>query len=156
MRSQRPRTSGEPMPRSDNALRNDLDGRTWVRASVHILADPKTLYLLWRDPQETPLELSKADEWTERWATQFKNKTLSRDEPGRRIVWESRGSALDTAGAVIFEECPGGRGNLVTVLQELRIGKIEKVWQVVRRNPKQAIVENLRQFKARAETRENR
>ena len=143
------------MPRSDNALRNDLDGRTWVRASAHILADPKTLYLLWRDPQETPLELSNADEWTARWAKHFKNKTLIRDEPGRRIVWESRGPALGTGGAVIFEECPGGRSTLVTVLQEFRMGKVEKIWQVVtRRNPKQAIVENLRQFKARAETGE--
>jgi hypothetical protein len=35
------------------------------------------------------------------------------------------------------------------------MGKVEKIWQVVtRRNPKQAIVENLRQFKARAETGE--
>jgi uncharacterized membrane protein len=144
------------MPRSNNPLRDDLDGRTWVRASAHILADPNTLYLLWRNPQETPLELSGADESAARWATQFKNKTLIRDEPGRRIVWESRGSALDTGGAVIFEECPGGRGTLVTVLQESRIGKVEKIWQVITgRHPKQAIVENLRNFKARAETVKN-
>jgi hypothetical protein len=34
-------------------------------------------------------------------------------------------------------------------------GKVENIWQVVTgRNPKQAIVENLRHFKVRAETGE--
>jgi uncharacterized membrane protein len=57
---------------------------------------------------------------------------------------------------VIFEEGPGGRGTLVTVLQEFRIGMVERIWQVITgRNPRQEILENLRHFKARAETREN-
>jgi hypothetical protein len=45
---------------------------------------------------------------------------------------------------------------LVAVLQEFRIGKVEKIWQVVTaRNPKEAIVENLTHFKAHAEAGEN-
>jgi len=144
------------MPRADNVRRENRDGRTWVRASAHILADPKTLYVLWKNTEKAPLELSGAEEQGAHWVTQFKNKTLLRDEPGRRIVWGSRGSSCDSAGGVIFEEGPGGPGTLVTVLQEFRIGKLEKIWQVVTgRNPKQAIVENLRHLKARAETGEN-
>jgi uncharacterized membrane protein len=85
-----------------------------------------------------------------------KDRTLLKDEPGRRIVWQSSGSAFDKGGGVIFEEGPSGRGTLVTVLQQFRIGKVEKIRRVVTgRNPKQTIVENLRNFKARAETGKN-
>jgi uncharacterized membrane protein len=85
-----------------------------------------------------------------------KDRTLLKDEPGRRIVWQSSSSAFHRTGGVIFEEGPGGRGTLVTVLLEFRIGKVEKIWQVVTgRNPKEAIIENLRHFKARAETGKN-
>jgi uncharacterized membrane protein len=56
---------------------------------------------------------------------------------------------------VIFEEAPGGRGTIVTVLQEFRMGKLTSAWEtLVGRNPKQAVIENLRHFKALAETGE--
>jgi uncharacterized membrane protein len=143
------------MPRAHNLRYENRDGRTWVRASAHILADPQTLYVLWRDTEKALLELSSVEEGTSR-RMQFKDKTFLKDEPGRRIVWQSDGSAFHSAGGVIFEEGPGGRGTLVTVLQEFRIGMVERIWQVITgRNPRQEILENLRHFKARAETREN-
>ena len=143
------------MPRAHNLRHENRDGRTWVRASAHILADPQTLYVLWRDTEKALLELSSVEEGTSR-RVQFNDKTFLKDEPGRRIVWQSDGSAFHSAGGVIFEEDPGGRGTLVTVLQEFRIGMVERIWQVITgRNPRQEILENLRHFKARAETREN-
>ena len=44
---------------------------------------------------------------------------------------------------------------MVTVLQEFRMGKLTSLWEtIVGRNPKQAVIENLRHFKALAETGE--
>ena len=44
---------------------------------------------------------------------------------------------------------------MVTVLQEFRMGKLASAWEtIVGRNPKQAVIENLRHFKALAETGE--
>ena len=77
------------------------------------------------------------------------------DEPGVRIAWRSIGGDSDNAGEVIFEDAPGGRGTTVTVLQEFRMGKLESAWEtLVGRNPKQAVIENLRHFKALAEAGE--
>ena len=140
------------MSKAHHSPSKDAGNGTWARASTHILADPERVYTLWRDH----LELSRTEERA-REAVQFKDdKILLKDEPGRRIVWQSSGSAFDKGGGVIFEEGPSGRGTLVTVLQQFRIGKVEKIRRVVTgRNPKQTIVENLRNFKARAETGEN-
>jgi uncharacterized membrane protein len=56
---------------------------------------------------------------------------------------------------VIFELAPGGHGSMVTVLQEFRMGKLASAWETfVGRNPKQAVIENLRHFKALIETGE--
>ena len=77
------------------------------------------------------------------------------DEPGKRIAWRSIGGDSSNAGEVIFDPAPGDRGTLVTVLQEFRIGKISNAWEtIVGRNPKQSVIENLRHFKAFAETGE--
>jgi uncharacterized membrane protein len=77
------------------------------------------------------------------------------DEPGRRIAWRSIGGESENAGEVIFEAAPGRRGTMVTVLQEFRTGKLANAWETfVGRNPKQAVIENLRHFKAFAETEE--
>ena len=69
---------------------------------------------------------------------------ILRDEPGRRIAWRSIGGESDNAGEVVFEPAPGGRGTMVTVLQEFRMGKLASAWEtLVGRNPKQAVIENL-------------
>ena len=144
------------MSKAHHSSSKDEGNETWARASTHILADPERVYSLWKDAQRSHLGFSRTEEQARR-AVQLKNeKILLKDEPGRRIVWKSSGSAFDKGGGVIFEEGPGGRGTLVTVLLQFRIGKVEKIWQVVTGcNSKQAIVEDLRQFKARAETGES-
>jgi uncharacterized membrane protein len=77
------------------------------------------------------------------------------DEPGRRIAWRSTGGDSDNSGEVIFEFAPGNRGTMVILLQEFRMGKLTSLWEsLVGRNPKQSVIENLRHFKALAETGE--
>ena len=50
---------------------------------------------------------------------------------------------------------PADRGTIVTVLQEFRQGKLATAAETIfSRNPKQAVIENLRHFKAFAETGE--
>ena len=44
---------------------------------------------------------------------------------------------------------------MVTVLQEFKLGKLASLWETLTgRNPKQGVIENLRHFKALAETGE--
>jgi uncharacterized membrane protein len=92
----------------------------------------------------------KGKDKTIEWDSEILN-----DEPGHRIAWRSIGGESDNAGEVVFEPSPGGRGTTVTVLQEFRMGKLASAWEtIVGRNPKQAVIENLRHFKALAETGE--
>jgi uncharacterized membrane protein len=143
------------------------DGRTWVRTSARIMAKPMVLYSMWRDAEKAPLwqeqivSVTPLDENRTHWVMRSKDKTIEwdaeimKDEPGRRIVWRSIGGDSDNAGEVVFENDPASRGSLVTVLQEFRMGKLDSLWQTITgRNPKQAVIENLRHFKALAEAGE--
>lgn len=156
----------------------DKDGKIWVRTSALIQGSAEDLYSLWRDIEAAPLwqeqieRVTRTGETTSHWVMRradddddgqdkHTDKTIEwdseilRDEPGRRIAWRSIGGESDNAGEVVFEPAPGGRGTMVTVLQEFRMGKLASAWEtLVGRNPKQAIVENLRHFKALAETGE--
>jgi uncharacterized membrane protein len=157
------------------------DGKVWVRTSVLIHADAEDLYSMWRDVEGAPLWQEQIEKvtltggTTSHWVMRTgdtnsedtsedkdtKDKTIEwdsevlMDEPGRRIAWRSIGGESDNAGEVVFEPAPGGRGTMVTVLQEFRMGKLSSLWEtIVGRNPKQAVIENLRHFKALAETGE--
>ena len=145
----------------------DKEGKIWVRTSARVEADAKDLYAIWRDVEAAPLwqeqitRVTKTGEATSHWVMQSGDKTIEwdsevlADEPGHRIAWRSIGGESDNAGEVIFEVAPGGRGTIVTVLQEFRMGKLASAWETfVGRNPKQAVIENLRHFKAFAETGE--
>lgn len=150
----------------------DKDGKIWVRTSSLIHVDAEDLYRMWRDVEAAPLwqeqieRVTRTGEMTSHWvmrpgAKDDKDNTVEwdsevlRDEPGRRIAWRSIGGESDNAGEVVFEPSPGGRGTMVTVLQEFRMGKLTSAWEtLVGRNPKQAVIENLRHFKALAETGE--
>lgn len=142
----------------------DKDGKLWVRASALIRASADDLYALWRDVESAPL-------WREhivsvrnvgvdlyRWTMRAGDDTVEwdsqilADEPGRRIAWRSVSGDMDEAGEVIFETAVGGRGAMVSVLQEYRMGKLESLWRTItERNPKQGVIESLRRFKALAE-----
>ena len=145
----------------------DKDGKIWVRTSATILADAETLYALWHDVESAPQwqeqmkEVVKTGPHTSHWVMLRGDKRIEwdaemiADEPGKRIAWRSTGGDLETAGEVIFEAAPTGRGTMVTVLQEFRIGKLASVWETLTgRNPKQGVIEDLRHFKALAETGE--
>lgn len=148
----------------------DKDGKMWVRTSALIHVDAEDLYGIWRNVEAAPLwqeqieKVIRTGPMTSHWVMRSgdsNEKTVEwdseilKDEPGRRIVWRSIGGESDNAGEVVFEPSPGGRATMVTVLQEFRMGKLASAWEtLVGRNPKQAVIENLRHFKALAETGE--
>lgn len=145
----------------------DKDGKLWIRTSALLQADARELYSMWRNVESAPAwqeqiaQVIVTGERTSHWVMKTGDKTMEwdseilADEPGKRIAWRSIGGESDNAGEVIFEEAPGGRGTMVTVLQEFRMGKLTSAWEtLVGRNPKQAVIENLRHFKALAETGE--
>lgn len=163
----------------------DKDGKIWVRTSALVQVDAQTLYQMWRNYEKAPLwqesiaQVTKTGDSTSHWVMRQgtsdlaegadernnagKKKTdtiewdseILADEPGRRIAWRSIGGESQNAGEVIFETAPGGRGTMVTVLQEFGVGKLANAWEsIVGRNPKQSVIENLRHFKALAETGE--
>jgi uncharacterized membrane protein len=145
----------------------DKDGKQWVRTSALVQADAHTLYTMWRDVESIPQWQDQIVSVTAKSATvshwvmktgenrvEWDSEVVA-DEPGKRIVWKSIDGELDNAGEVIFEEAPGGRGTMVTVLQEFRLGKLASAWATLTgRNPKQGVIEDLRHFKALAETGE--
>ena len=145
----------------------DKDGKIWVRTSALVQADAQKLYQMWRDIETAPTwqeqikRVSVTGERTSHWVMQADDNTIEwdseilADEPGKRIAWHSIGGESDNAGEVIFEPASGERGTLVTVLQEFRAGKMASLWETITgRNPKQSVIENLRHFKALAETGE--
>lgn len=145
----------------------DADGKIWVRTSALVRRSAQDLYTAWRDVESAPLwqeqieQVTTSSEKTSHWVMRSGDKKIEwdsevlADEPGKRIAWRSIGGESQNAGEVIFEPVPGNRGTLVTVLQEFRMGKMASAWEsIVGRNPKQAVIENLRHFKALMETGE--
>ena len=119
----------------------DKDGKLWVRTSALIQASPDGLYAMWRDVEAAPVwqeqitQVVATGERTSRWVMESGGTTIEwdsevlADEPGRRIAWRSTGGESDNAGEVIFEDAPGRRGTIVTVLQEFRMGKLASAWE---------------------------
>jgi uncharacterized membrane protein len=145
----------------------DKDGKIWIRTSALVNADPDRLYRMWREVEKAPLwqeqitQVIRTGDATSQWTMRSGDKVIVwdsqilADQPARRIVWRSIGGDSDNAGEVIFDLALGGRGTIVTVLQEFRMGKLASAWETLTgRNPKQAVIENLRHFKALAETGE--
>jgi uncharacterized membrane protein len=145
----------------------DRDGKIWARATALVQASPNELYTLWRDIESAPkwqemiTDVIQTGEKTSHWVMKAGSETIEwdseilADEPGRRIAWRSIGGDSNNAGEVVFEPAPGGRGTIVIVLQEFRQSKVKTAAETIfSRNPKQAVIENLRHFKAYAETGE--
>ena len=118
---------------------------------------------VWSAPlwQEQIVSVTRPGERSSHWVMQVKDERVEwdsqvlNDEPGRRIVWRSIDGNSDNAGEVIFERATAGRGTLVSVLQEFKMSKLASALETLTgRNPKQAVIENLRHFKALAETGE--
>jgi uncharacterized membrane protein len=172
-----PKAEALPEESGAAALRNghyapppkDGDGKTWVRTSVLIQAEAKELYEMWRDVEAAPewheriVEVRATGANTSHWVMRDEPGETSlewdfeilADEPKKRIAWRSLKGEPESAGEVIFEPAPGGRGTMVTVLEQFREGKLARTWEAITgRDPKQSVIENLRHFKALAETGE--
>jgi uncharacterized membrane protein len=145
----------------------DGDGKSWVRTTALVQSDPHTLYRLWSDLENAPrwqeqlVQVTQTGPRTSHWImragdnTYEWNSEILAAEPGRRLAWRTIDGDLPNAGEVVFEPAPGNRGTLVTLLQEFAIGKLKSAMATVgNRNPKQMATENLRHFKALAETGE--
>jgi uncharacterized membrane protein len=154
--------SGEYVPPPE-----DKDGRTWVRTTALVQADPQALYDLWSDIENAPqwqeqvVQVTRTSDRVSRWTMRVDDKTIEWNseilnaEPGRRMAWRTIDGDLHQAGEVIFEPAPGNRGTLVTVLMAFEIGKLKSALATIgNRNPKQTAIENLRHFKALAEAGE--
>ena len=123
---------------------------------------------MWRDVEAAPLWQEQISQrHKNRWQHHFalgdalrrqNHRVGFRDSRRRawpRIAWRSIGGESENAGEVIFEAAAAIAAHMVTVLQEFRMGKLASAWEtIVGRNPKQAVIENLRHFKALAETGE--
>jgi uncharacterized membrane protein len=124
---------------------------------------------MWRDVETAPawheriVEVRKTGANAYHWIMRDEpgDKTLEwdfeilADEPGKRITWRSLSGDPEGAGEVIFEPAPGNRGTMVTVLEQFRLGNWSRMWKTISgRDPKQSTIENLRHFKALAETGE--
>jgi uncharacterized membrane protein len=145
----------------------DKDGKQWARTTALVQGSPQELYNLWRATEKAPLWQEQIDEVvitgekTSRWTMKDSDKTLTwdaeilADEPGKRIAWHSIDGDFNEAGEVVFEPAPGDRGTYVTLLMEFKVGKFASAREsITGRNPKQGVIENLRHFKALAETGE--
>ena len=145
----------------------DEGGKTWVRTSALVQAPADALYALWRDLERVPqwqeeiVSVSQTGPSTSHWTMRHGDKTIQWDAeilsdiPGERIAWRSTGGDVEEAGEVIFEKAPGGRGTVVTTLMQFKLGLVESALAgLTGRAPKQATIENLRHFKALAETGE--
>lgn len=121
------------------------DGKTWVRTSVIVQASPKELYEIWRDVESAPawhdriVEVRPTGTRTFHWVMrdgpgdrilEWDFEILA-DDPKKRIAWRLIGEEPEGAGEVIFEPAPGGRGTIVTVLEQFRIGKLARAWKAI-------------------------
>src|SRR5579863_8459894 len=108
----------------------EKDGKIWARATALVQASTNDLYTLWRDLEAIPkwqemiADVIVTGPKTSHWVMKADDKTIEwdseilADEQGRRIAWRSVAGDSNHAGEVTFERAPGGRGTIVTVLQE--------------------------------------
>jgi uncharacterized membrane protein len=148
----------------------DGDGKIWVRTSALVQGGAPELYEVWRNVENAPLWQEqiesvastgdKTSHWVMRRGRESDEKVewdseLIAEEPGQRLAWRSVGGDSENAGEVTFEPAPSGEAVIVTWLQEFKMGKLTSAWEtLVGRSPKQAVIENLRHFKALVETGE--
>jgi uncharacterized membrane protein len=144
--AERPGSEVLPSQRSTGVSgKTNRDGKKWVRSSVIVQADPKKLYEIWRNVESAPAwheriaEVRRTGTSTSHWVMrdQRSGKTVAWDfeilvdEPEQRITWRSLSGDPESAGEVIFEPAPGGRGTLVTLLERFRRGKLTRAWEML-------------------------
>jgi uncharacterized membrane protein len=160
-----------------------LKGSGVVRghATATIQRSADELYKMMRDVESSPLWMERmvrvveTGPTTSTWTMQVTddkqiswNSEIVSDVPGEKIAWrsvarkkdvndESDAESVDMAGECVFREPENGRGTEVLLVMETRIpgGKVANaLTAVAERGQRQREIENLRHFKALAETGE--
>ncbi len=155
-------------------MKQDMDdGRMHAHAVQTILADPQKLYELWRKVELAPrwqeyvVSVTKTSDTVSHWVLgdpddpdgkrlEYDSEIME-DVPGQAIGWSSIGDKVDESGRVTFEPAPGNRGTRVTLQECVRIpgGKLGVAAAgMVKRTPRQIVIEDLRHFKQLAEAGE--
>jgi uncharacterized membrane protein len=149
------------------------DGRVTAHAVQTILVEAQALYKLWSDVTSIPLwqeqvvSVTSTGAKTSHWVMgnpedkdgkriEFDSE-LTEDVPGQKIAWRSVTEGVEQSGEVTFVKSPVGRGTIVTLIQTARVpgGVVgEAAASLAKRGPKQIVIEDLRHFKALAESGE--
>jgi uncharacterized membrane protein len=135
--------------------------------------DAETLYKLWRDVtlaprwQEYVISAEPKSDTVTHWVLgdprapkgkRFEYDTeIVEDVPGERLSWRSLDPSVNEAGEVIFQRAGGDRGTVVVLQENAKVpgGKLGiAAAGLVRRTPRQIVIEDLRHFKQLAETGE--
>lgn len=149
------------------------DGYLRAHATQTILVAPEALYELWRDVRSAPLwmeyviSVTPISDNVSHWvfgnpddpdAKRIEYDTeITGDEPGRRIAWRSINSDYDESGEVTFEPSFNGRGTVVTLVETVKVpggSAGNALAGLVKRSPRQIVIEDLRHFKQLAESGE--
>ena len=151
------------------------DGAVRNYSTVIVQASPMDLYKFFSDPALGPRWMERItsaertanddirwtmlagakddkDAKTYTWTTRVVS-----DVPGEKLAWRSTGGDIEEAGEVTFRELSYGRGTEVLLISEVRVpgGKVAALTAgLMARSPEQAVIEDLRHFKALVETGE--
>lgn len=135
-----------------------------AKASCVVNRSPDEVYAFWRDFQNLPRfmrhlqSVEDLGDGRSHWrvtgpagTTVEWDATIIADVPGEVITWRSlENSDVDHAGAVRFEEAPGGRGTIVKVNLEYKpIGGVlgATIAKLFGEEPGQQLDDDLRRFK---------
>ncbi|MGI4756301.1 MAG: SRPBCC family protein [Janthinobacterium lividum] len=147
------------------------DGEIIGHAVQTIDADAQTLFTMWSDLPSIPLwqehvvSVTPLSGGVSHWVMgdpeeangtriEFDSETTE-IVPGKKIAWRSITEGVKQSGVVTFEET--ARGTRVTLIQTQKVpgGSVgNAVAGVVKRTPRQTIIEDLRHFKQMAEAGE--
>ena len=141
-----------------------------AEATTLVQKSPEECYRFWRNFEQLPQFMSylesvritgdRQSHWVAKGPGGVRmewDAELVDDEPGRKVAWRSLpGGDVETAGAVKFEEAPGGRGCLVKV--KMRFGgageMLAPLGRLIGKHPEQMIDKELRRFRQVMETGE--
>lgn len=147
------------------------DGWVHAHARQTILAEPQTLYALWKREdlfpkwQEHVVSVTPTGGNKSHWVMgnpedadgkriEFDSE-ITADVPGEKIAWQSIAGDVEQSGEVQFHARRDGRGTVVTLIQHFKLGAIANAAaSTAQRGPKQTVIEDLRHFKELAETGE--
>lgn len=149
------------------------DGTVRAHTFQTINADRHSLYKMWRDVTNAPkfqeyvVSVEPKSDTRSTWtfgdpeipsAKRVSYDTeVYEDIPGEKIAWRSVDTNLDEQGEIHFEDAPGGRGTRVTLIENFKVpgGRLTiAAAALVKRTPRQIVIEDLRHFKELVESGE--